>query len=59
MRSEINEETMAKIRAVMMFVTAQVAKSTLTVDHWKIGSVIELSDATGTQGLVFIKTSNN
>ena len=50
---------MARIGAVMMFATAQVAKSTLTVDHWKIGSVIELSDATGTQGLVFIKTSNN
>ena len=47
MRSEINEETMAKIRAVMMFAMAQAAKLTLAADHWKISSVIELSDTTG------------
>ena len=41
---------MAKIRVVITFVTAQAAKSTLTVDQQNISSVIELSDMTGMQG---------
>ena len=46
--TELHEETMAKIRAVMMFTTVQVAKPTLTADQQNISSLIELSDATGT-----------
>ena len=45
---------MAKIRAVMTFVTAQAVMSMLTADHRNvnISSVIEMSDMTGMQGCI-------